>query len=165
MVSYCTFSTEITSIPGTARADVDYQPLTFLTFTSSDRVCAQVQVIGDDVIEEDETFVLQITPGQDITIGNPSNTTITIIDDDGKSHFLCAKFIFTTLCSLRLTARDFSDDSSFLSVRNYSVNQWRMLLNKATNDSVLSNHLALGRPGPWAQSILPYIIIFSRQAT
>ncbi|XP_072032849.1 FRAS1-related extracellular matrix protein 2-like [Amphiura filiformis] len=86
---------QITSTSGTATREVDFHPLTYLTFTTSNKVCAQVQVIGDQDVEDDEKFVLSISPGQDITVGSRNSTTITIIDDDVVISWADATYEFT----------------------------------------------------------------------
>ena len=69
-------------------ANVDYkEPAVFqLTFTSgSTCACVNITIIDDPVIEEDETFIVAIPPGQDVfPIRGGNTTTITVIDNDGE---------------------------------------------------------------------------------
>ena len=46
-----------------------------------------ISIIDDDTLEENESFVLNINPSSlhnRVVLGNPSQTTVTIVDDDGK---------------------------------------------------------------------------------
>jgi len=47
-----------------------------------------VTIIDDDILENDEDFNLTIVPGtlpNGVTSGDPGRSTVTIINDDGKS--------------------------------------------------------------------------------
>src|SRR5262249_42114227 len=76
-VSYSTFN-------GTAAAGFDYTAasgtLTFNPGETSKTV--NVAVLGDLADENDETFTLSLTGGTNVTLGNPSTATGTILDND-----------------------------------------------------------------------------------
>ena len=51
-------------------------------------VIFKISLNDDDILEDDENFVLTINQTSlpsGVTIGNPSVTTVTIVDNDGKS--------------------------------------------------------------------------------
>ena len=79
----------------TAGAGSDY--LTFsttLTFPAGSGAgssqCTLVQILDDDLVEDDENFMITatlVTPNPDITVGQGSGTvTITDIDSEGKAQ-------------------------------------------------------------------------------
>ena len=60
-----------------------------LTFTSTKtRVCINISIVDDQLVEEDESFFVSLrfseAPGGDqVLLGKPNTTTVTIMDDDG----------------------------------------------------------------------------------
>ena len=52
-------------------------------------VCQTISIVGDNVMEEDETFTVVVVPVNHLDeITGPSSVTLTISDDsDGKDHF------------------------------------------------------------------------------
>ncbi|XP_072042867.1 FRAS1-related extracellular matrix protein 2-like [Amphiura filiformis] len=59
------------------------------------RVCVQVQITPDSIVESTETFTLVITAGQGIDIGSQDTTTVTIIDDDGRVGWEQTSYVFS----------------------------------------------------------------------
>jgi hypothetical protein len=72
--------------PGTAIAPSDYLvPGTLnVTFTPGGPLTQNVAiaVVGDTVIEPDETFLLRVLPGETYGLGDATTSTITIVNDD-----------------------------------------------------------------------------------
>ena len=57
---------------------------------STDNIMVDVPIVDDDLAEDDEVFsaeLVAVAPSALITIA-PATTTINIIDNDGKSHFI-----------------------------------------------------------------------------
>jgi hypothetical protein len=71
------------TVAQTATANVDYRPLTFqVTFMSgSTRMCVDIEIPDDRDPEDNETFIVEIPPGPDVTPPDVP-TTITILDND-----------------------------------------------------------------------------------
>ena len=75
-------------------SDIDYQAfamnLTFPVNSVNGTVqCFNVTIIEDNVVENDEMFIITqvlVTTGLGVTIGNNTITTITIIDNEGRIH-------------------------------------------------------------------------------
>lgn len=59
------------------------------TLPTGSSICQTISIIGDNVMEEDETFRVVVVPVNNLDeITGPSSVTITISDDgDGKDHF------------------------------------------------------------------------------
>ena len=60
-----------------------------ITFLSGNiRVPFDVAIVDDSILESDENFILTVDPSSltnsRVTVGSPSDSTITIMDDDGK---------------------------------------------------------------------------------
>ena len=56
--------------------------LTFNSGTTNQTV--MIPIIGDNVVESTESFTVSLTSADSAVILNPSTTTVTIQDDDGK---------------------------------------------------------------------------------
>ena len=57
-----------------------------LEFTTSTRMCGQISIINDELVESDEQFNLTISvtpPISGAVIGNDGMATVTIMDSDG----------------------------------------------------------------------------------
>ena len=67
----------------------------FLNFTNESRICTQVFITDNDLVEPDEEFNLTISitpPVPGVIIGNGGMATVTILDTDGKhSNSLSSK--------------------------------------------------------------------------
>ena len=59
---------------------------TDLTFTpGSDRLCVNIPITNDAVVEENENFTVTVTTNDPtVQTGPNSNSTVTIIDNDGR---------------------------------------------------------------------------------
>ena len=76
-------------------------PLVFTSTTDQNTpVCASVGIINDNLDEEDETFLIQLSiqSGETQVILNPLIGTATIIDDDGNSC-ICLLLTDCRLCN------------------------------------------------------------------
>ena len=67
----------------------DYQTNPTLTIPSStavgNSVCHQITIIGDDIVEGDETLIITISVANTNDVINGSDVvTVTILDDDGR---------------------------------------------------------------------------------
>jgi hypothetical protein len=71
------------TVPGTATASRDYSPIagTLVLPAGTATATVDVPVVGDTLVEGDETFTLQLTTAQGTAIGVPTATG-TIVDDD-----------------------------------------------------------------------------------
>ena len=58
------------------------------TLPHGSSVCQTISIVGDNVMEEDETFTVVVVPINNLDeITGPSSVTITISDEgDGKDH-------------------------------------------------------------------------------
>ena len=70
----------------------------YITFPAGhDNVTFMILITNDDVVENTETFTLSINPSSlpsGVTIGDPSQATVTIIDDDSKySEYVHYSFV------------------------------------------------------------------------
>ena len=60
-----------------------------LTFTSTKtRACINISIVDDQLVEENESFFVSLrfseAPGREqVLLGKPNTTTVTIMDDDG----------------------------------------------------------------------------------
>jgi len=83
---------------------------TTLTFPAGSGVgssqCTLVQILDDDLVEDDENFMITatlVTPNPDITVGQDSGTvTITDIDSEEKAHCI------NTVLHLYIMTKSFS---------------------------------------------------------
>ena len=69
----------------TVSGDVDYVSTSVtLTFDQANtRACSDISITPDDIYEDDETFSVTLTTGdEDVTL-EPDNGIVTITDDDG----------------------------------------------------------------------------------
>lgn len=80
------YSVNMTILPGTAREGVDYRWLPPVSVSFSPGQTAALAtvavVLGDDAVEPDETFFVQLQPGPGHQLGAVSRGTITIQNDD-----------------------------------------------------------------------------------
>lgn len=79
-------SVRVRTVDGTATAGSDYEALDErVEFTSETEMTRDVQVLDDDDVEDDETFVVELSEGEGCEV-NPNFTygsdTVTIADDD-----------------------------------------------------------------------------------
>ena len=67
-------------------APSDYATVTMdLTFNSGNtNQTVMIPVVGDNVVESTESFTVSLTSADSAVMLNPSTTTVTIQDDDGK---------------------------------------------------------------------------------
>ena len=82
MVRFITYSLECTG-------ELDFIVIdSFITFAvSENRVCQEVVLINDDVLETDEIFSAVLTPPSESVVITTSSHTIRITDNDSKpSH-------------------------------------------------------------------------------
>ena len=87
----------------------DYVPLSEVivgfpadsSIMNGDSVCQTITIIGDDILEGDESFTVSMTPENDLDeIVGPASLTITIeADNDGK-HNSNVKLFANTLASM-----------------------------------------------------------------
>src|SRR5437764_658506 len=80
-----TFSVSYTTHPGTALADRDFANTSGTLFFGANQTTATltVDVLGDTLDEDDETFTVELTgPTSGVTLGTPATGTGTIVDDD-----------------------------------------------------------------------------------
>src|SRR5207244_545875 len=81
-----TFSVNYTTHPGTALADRDFANTSGTLFFGANQTTATltVDVLGDTLDEDDETFTVELTgPTNGVTLGTHATATGTILDDDG----------------------------------------------------------------------------------
>ena len=59
--------------------------MTFVTTNTSSRLCADIDIIGDDVYEGDEQFLVTFgnLPNDRAEVGVIGQACVTILDDDG----------------------------------------------------------------------------------
>ena len=70
---------------------------TDLTFTpGSDRLCVNIPITNDTVVEGNENFTVTVTSNDTtVQIGPNSNSTVTITDNDGRQYALYSyKYFF-----------------------------------------------------------------------
>ena len=69
----------------------------YITFPAGDdHVMFIISITNDDVVEDTETFTLSINPSSlpsGVTVDDPSQATVTIIDDDSEYKALVAIFV------------------------------------------------------------------------
>ena len=69
----------------------------YITFPAGDvNVVFIISISNDDIVEDTETFTLSINPSSlpsDVTVDDPSQATVTIIDDDSEYKTLVAIFV------------------------------------------------------------------------
>ena len=58
--------------------------LRFRVASASQPQCADIQLIDDSILENDETFFIMLTSTDSAVTVNPNAATVTINDDDGK---------------------------------------------------------------------------------
>ena len=58
--------------------------LRFRVASASQPQCADIQLIDDSILENDETFFVMLTSTDRAVTINPNAATVTINDDDGK---------------------------------------------------------------------------------
>ena len=75
---------------GILLAGMDFQPLAIeLTFSALDRIlCANITILDDEILENNETFTVQLSSNDPDAIVAVPQSTVTIIDDDGMSNWL-----------------------------------------------------------------------------
>ena len=65
----------------------------YVTFPAEEnQVKFDISITNDDVVENNESFTLSINPSSlplGVTVGDPSQTTVTIIDDDSEYKICC----------------------------------------------------------------------------
>ena len=65
----------------------------YVTFPARDKqVIFVISITNDDIVENTESFTLSINPSslpQGVTVSDPSQTTVTIIDDDSEYKICC----------------------------------------------------------------------------
>ena len=79
---------------------VDYTSITVtLIFDGSNtRQCNEVAITDDNIYEDDETFSVTLTTGdEDVTL-EPDNGIVTITDDDGSFHYLAYMHTYKYSC-------------------------------------------------------------------
>ena len=64
---------------------VDYNsgPYNILFPAAETSVMFSVLIEDDDLLEDNETFNLTINPPSEVSINNPAQVTVTIVDDEG----------------------------------------------------------------------------------
>ena len=72
-------------------ADIDYGagPYNITFLAGRTKVVFNVTIVDDNVVETDENFTLTIDPSSlpsKILVGSPSQTRVTILDDDSKFY-------------------------------------------------------------------------------
>ena len=82
-------------------AGFDYTAINvFLNFTNESRICTEIFIIDNDLVEPDEQFSLTISvtpPISGVATGNGGMATVTITDTDGKcSNSLASKRHYNT---------------------------------------------------------------------
>ena len=68
----------------------DYQPILandLLFNVDEDRMCTNVIILNDPILENDESFTVSLVPMSDSVIVLTESTDILITDDDGKHSF------------------------------------------------------------------------------
>ena len=71
-------------------------------------VCvADVSILGDDIVEGNETFQVIIQPVNPLDMVSPggNTTTVTIVDDDGKYYHYCSTNLNNSMNCLFTTHR------------------------------------------------------------
>ena len=84
----------------TTSGDVDYVSTSvILTFDQSNtRACGDISITPDDIYEDDETFSVTLTTGdEDVTL-EPDGGIVTITDDDGSLHYLAYMHTYKYSC-------------------------------------------------------------------
>ena len=60
-----------------------------LTFSASEtRICRNVTSVEDDILEEDEAFLLTLTTSDNTVILRPREATVTILNDDSRLNVM-----------------------------------------------------------------------------
>ena len=80
----------------TGSADFVTGPYTAIFTAGRTEASFSVPIIGDIVLERNEQFQLSIIPASlpdRVSVGNPSQATVTIRNDDGESHTQYCDFI------------------------------------------------------------------------
>ena len=107
-----------------------------------DSVCQTITIIGDDIMEGNESFTVIMTPVNDLDdiIGSTSVTILILLDEDGKifyqlahSHTTCMGSNFTLMQKLRKRVclnlhETYSMDHRVLHTLNDYVNEYILLL-------------------------------------
>ena len=76
-----------------------------LTFSATEiRICRDVTSVEDDILEDDEDLMLTLSTDDLSTILEPSEATVTILDDDSRSSAMlnCQNLCFYTDFSSQL---------------------------------------------------------------
>ena len=88
------FYHSLSALNDVASAGEDYVNIntlvTFTPFTVSQTQTVTVEILPDNLVEHDETFELNLAIPSGSTLaqlGNPSKTTVTIMDDDSKLNY------------------------------------------------------------------------------
>ena len=83
-------SATVATSDGTAVAGADYSPLsTTIRFGDGDttRRAVPVEILGDAIAEDDKTVNLALSQPSCTTLGSPSSTVLTIVDDEPDPEF------------------------------------------------------------------------------
>ena len=82
---FCSFNTGL--FPLFASDSDDFEPLSNLMRNispASPVVCQPITILGDDILEENETFSVIVSMTSPDSVTSPDTVTVTIIDDDGR---------------------------------------------------------------------------------
>ena len=79
---------------------MEFNDLTFMS--GSDRACSFINIVNDDILESNETFMVMLQSTlQVVEINSDANmATVTITDDDGRFAFTIGLLSRVTLCTL-----------------------------------------------------------------
>ena len=72
-------------------SDSDYSPVTSSQLLSSfnTRVCIDIPILIDNLVENDETFIVELSSSSgDVTLVAPMTATVTILDDSSKEIYI-----------------------------------------------------------------------------
>ena len=80
------FFCSVNTFPGTASTSMDFEPVANLklTLSSTTPVCFNVTIINDTLVEQDETFSVQLSTSNS-RVDIPDRSSLVIIINDGKT--------------------------------------------------------------------------------
>ena len=62
--------------------------LRFRVASATQPQCADIQLVDDSILENDETFLVILSSSDSVVMINPNTATVTISNDDGKLGIL-----------------------------------------------------------------------------
>ena len=62
--------------------------LRFRAVSATQPQCADIQLVDDSILENDETFIVILSSSDSVAMINPNTATVTISNNDGKLDIL-----------------------------------------------------------------------------